>query len=330
MGNHLNALGWTRALSFAPGDPAALPASLAEGTVSDKINKFPGLGVPVAWKELPASLQSGLKQGLDDPEFRNYDGANAAKVEGMLGPDTPVYVDLNMKFAVSVPGYGVMPLMLGNEYRVPQSEQHGGPFGGSQKPKPIHLTEKTRGILCAPSRPTTSRQVVDRLPAMGFNALFCDVFTGGRTFFPNTALPPTSEASASVLAAAIAEGRAKSVIVYAVMDTLCWRAEGSDEQPPSLPPGFTEDLTLGGKRFRKTFSGGAGGQPGRTRRRRNSKSLSAGSAPPPRRRWPCCPPWLRHWRRRRGWQAWCSRTQPRRAIWAGATPGIVTHPNWAI
>ena len=245
IGGHLEAQGWTSALAFAPRRSGGAAPSLM-GKVAAQSGSNSGFGVPLAWRELPPSFQVGIKRGLDD--LRNSRRTLQRLQSGSgAGSRHEVYAQLNMRLAVAVPGYGTLPLMLGNEYRVPRPGPSSPPASGAPaKPAPLRLTEKMRGILCAPDNPDHARQVVDRIAGMGLNVLFCDVFTGGRTFFPNSALPPVGGAS-GVLAAAIAEGRAKGVAVYAVLDTLCWRTEGPSTSQPPLPPGFTEDLTVQGE-----------------------------------------------------------------------------------
>ncbi|MBV9850867.1 MAG: hypothetical protein JO250_14440 [Armatimonadetes bacterium] len=268
IGTHLAELGWAKSLSFAPHDPAALPSALRD-KVSDLSATTSRSGIPIPWRDLPPSLQMGLKKQMDDPAFRSLEETSIAKVEAALRPDTPVNVTLNMRLAVVVPGYGPMPLMLNNEYRVPRADPSPAPPSGVPvKPQPILLTEKTRAVLCAPATAKQARQVVDRLVSMGFNALFCDVFTGGRTYFPNTALPPANADAGGVLAAAIGEGRKKGVAVYAVLDTLCWRTESADSARPPLPPGFAEDITLQGETV-----------PGNIRRRLASGGLDPQTPP---------------------------------------------------
>ena len=89
--------------------------------------------------------------------------------------------------------------------------------------------------------------MVAKLTQMGMNILFLDVFTNGRTYFPNTGLPPASDQAGGVLQAALDAAKPLHIPVYAVIDTLCWRKDGASLHPKPWPAGFTEDLTVGGE-----------------------------------------------------------------------------------
>ena len=260
-GAQLQALDWMHSLSFVPGDIGALPP-----TQIDAIQKENGSNKGnLPWQSLPPALRRHLIQ-----VFSHYGDELAAMVsksapsiaaeiskEGdsmkaaaqTVKPYTPVETTLNIRLAVELPGTGAM--MLYGDYRVQAPEA--SPKAAPAKPETeapagrLTLSQPLRAVLCAPATPAEAREVVARLPKMGLNTLFLDVFTGGRTFFPNTALPPTSDKAAGVLQAALDAARPLHIPVYAVLDTFCWRKDGLAVHPQPWPAGFAEDLTLSGE-----------------------------------------------------------------------------------
>ena len=249
VGGHLAEMDWLHALSFAPGDIGALtPAQV------DSIHKEDGTnGGHLLWKDLPAPLRAGLHGQL----ARHFDGDNmldfqatANSIAKSLTPDFKVGVDLNFRLGVALPDTGVM--MLGDPYRV-QMPQPPPPASAAvaAPPKPqinsIVLDKPLRGILCASKTPEEARAVVALLPKMGLNTLFLDVFTGGRTYFPNTALPPSTAQAGDVLQATLDAARTAHIPVYAVLDLLCWRKDGGAVHPQPWLEHFAEDLTITGE-----------------------------------------------------------------------------------
>ena len=81
----------------------------------------------------------------------------------------------------------------------------------------------------------------------GFPFLMLDVFTGGKTYFPNDLLPPASPEAGGVLQAALDTAKPLGIPVYAVIDTFCWRKNGDSPHPSAWPVGYTEDLTVQGE-----------------------------------------------------------------------------------
>ena len=242
VGGHLQALDWTHALRFPDGDAGAL----TPGQV-DALGKGKNYGT-LPWKSLPAPLQAALRGQLT----RHFEGDNMASFERAgksvaqgLKPDAPAGVNLNLQLAVSLPGTGAMA--LGGAYRVQVPRDGSGPAGPPASANSVSVDKPLRGVLCAPRTPDEARAVVARLPKMGLNALFLDVFTNGRTYFPNAALPPETDQSGAVLQAALDAAKPLHMPVYAVVDTLCWRKDGASAHPKPWPAGCSEDLTISGE-----------------------------------------------------------------------------------
>lgn len=245
VGGHLQEMDWMHTLHFADGDIGALTPDQLETIHSEYKNN----GGHLHWKDLPAPLQAGLRGQLT----RHYDGDNMDNFEKAgnsvaqsLTPDYKVWVSINLRLAVELPNTGAMS--LGDFYRVQTPSQE--PPEVSKPPVQagsISVDKPQRGILCAPKTADEARVVVSRLAKMGFNLLYLDVFTGGRTYFPNTALPPSSDKAAGVLQAVLDAARPLHMPVYAVLDTLCWRKDGASLHPQPWPKGYEEDLTVGGE-----------------------------------------------------------------------------------
>ena len=266
---HLAATDWLHVLPFAPGDVGTpSPAQIAA---------FPerpgGSGGHVLWKDLAAPLQAGLRQGMRPDETLTDDYNDPLRaVARLLKPDTPVNVTFNLQLAVEIPGVGVAP--LGDKYEVVDAPAVPKPAQAHSIPVP----QKIRGMLCAHRTADEARAVVARLPKLGFNLLLLDVFTGGRTYFPNETLPPVSDQVGGVLQAALDAARPLHIPVYAVLDTLCRRKDGAAPHPKSWPTGFAEDLTIGGDRPMPPSGVRAHGE--HARRGRSTISTSSKSSAP--------------------------------------------------
>jgi len=246
VGGHLRDMDWLHTLRFADGDSWALPSSQLE----DVTKQHGTNGGKLSWKDLPAPLQTSLHGQL----MRHFDGDNmksfeqtAQSVAQSLKPDTSIGVNLKFQLAISLPETGAMK--LGEPYRV-QVPRDPHPAASSDTSAPagsVSVDKPLRGVLCAPKTPEEARAVVAKLSQIGLNTLFLDVFTNGRTYFPNTALPPDSEKAAGVLQAALDAAKPLHIPVYAVLDTLCWRKDGANPHPKPWPVGYEEDLTVGGE-----------------------------------------------------------------------------------
>jgi len=253
-GGHLQELDWLHTLSFAPGDIGAL----SEDQIN-AIHKEAGTNKGhLPWKALPPALRQYLRgqfaqKGDSDLKDGNSEivkmGEDMKAGAQSVTPDTIVDTALNIRLAVELPGTGAM--MLYDDYKVQAPE----PDTGSKPAKADALTQgnsvivpqKLRGILCAPETPDEARAAVAHLPKLGLNALFLDVFTNGRTYFLNSALPPENDKAAGVLQAALDAARPLHIPVYAVLDALCWRKDGLSPRPQSWPAGYEEDLTISGE-----------------------------------------------------------------------------------
>ncbi len=253
-GSHLQGLDWLHSLSFAPGDIGAL-----SGDQINEIQKEAGTNKgTLLWKALPPALQQHLRDHFlhygdnmpknEMPEIMKLGEGMKAAAQSIT-PDTPVDTTLNIRLAVELPGTGAM--MLYDAYKVqapePASDDAPAKTDALAQANSISLPQKLRGVLCAPKTPDEAREVVARLPKMGLNTLLLDVFTNGRTYFPNTALPPASEKASGVLQAALDAAKPLHIPVYAVLDTLCWRKDGLAPHPLPWPAGYEEDVTISGE-----------------------------------------------------------------------------------
>jgi len=242
VGGHLRDLDWTHALRFPAGDVGALTPSQVDGLGK---GKYYGT---LPWKALPAPLQAALRGQLT----RHFEGDNMASFEQAgksiaqgLKPDAPAGVSLNLQLAVSLPDTGAMA--LGAAYRVQMPREGSGLSLAPAQANSISVDKPLRGVLCAPRTAEEARAVVARLPKMGLNTLFVDVFTNGRTYFPNGALPPETDQAGAVLQATLDAARPLHMPVYAVLDALCWRKDGASAHPKLWPVGYSEDLTISGE-----------------------------------------------------------------------------------
>ena len=244
VGAHLRDADWMHTLRFADGDVGALSPGQLEA-ITRKNQNYGSL----SWKDLPAPLRAALRGQLtrhfDEDTMASFERTGNA-VARALKPASEVGVGLQLRLAVSLPGTGAMT--LGDSYRVqmPREAPSGAAGDTSAPANSIVLDKPLRGVLCAPRSAEEARAVVARLPKMGLNALFLDVFTGGRTYFPNAVLPPVPE-KAGVLQAALDAAKPLHLPVYAVLDTLCWRKDGAAPHPQLWPAGFAEDLTVAGE-----------------------------------------------------------------------------------
>lgn len=255
-GKQLEASDWLHSLSFAPGDIGALsPDQITTIQKSSGTNKG-----TLPWKSLPPALQDHLKDVFlhygDEfgslvltrmPEIAKM-AEDMKSAAGSLRPDTPVDTTLNIRLAIELPGTGAMMLYGAYKVQPPKPEDEAPAKPDTSAPVGSIVVDKSlRGVLCAPKTADEARAVVAKLVEMHMNTLFLDVFTGGRTYFPNDALPPASADAGGVLAAALAAAKPQHIAVYAVMDTLCWRKDGLTPHPAPWPSGFTEDLTVTGE-----------------------------------------------------------------------------------
>jgi len=246
VGAHLRDSDWLHTLRFADGDAWALAPDQLEAVVKQHGTN----GGKLSWKDLPAPLQAGLHGQLTrhfpEDSMKSFE-QTALSVAQSLKPDTSVGVNLKFQLAISLPDTGAMK--LGEPYRVqvPRDPPSAASSSTSAPGNSVSMDKPLRGVLCAPKTPEEARTVVAKLPQMGLNTLFLDVFTNGRTFFPNAALPPVSEKAAGVLQATLDAAKPLHIPVYAVLDTLCWRKDGASLHPKPWPAGFGEDLTVGGE-----------------------------------------------------------------------------------
>lgn len=254
-GKQLEEEDWMHALSFAPGDIGALsPDQIAT------IQKAAGTNEGnLPWKSLPPALQEHLRDHFlhynDDfpkqmklpPEIEKMGDDMKAAAESVR-PDTPVNTTINIRLAIELPGTGAMMLFGAYKIQPPKPDDAAGAVkpDTSAPANSIVLDKPLRGVLCAPKTPDEARAVIAKMVTMHLNTLFLDVFTGGRTYFPNDALPLAAGAG-GVLAAALAAAKPQHIAVYAVMDTLCWRKDSLTPHPAPWPSGYTEDLTVTGE-----------------------------------------------------------------------------------
>ena len=250
---HLAATDWLHALPFVPGDVGAVPP----GRMAAFPEKPGGSDGHLSWKDLAPPLRAALKRGMKRDETV-VDGYNdtVEEVARRLTPDTPVSVTFSLQLAAELPVVGLLP--LGDKYEVADAP-------ALPKPAPAHsvpVPQPARGVLCAPKTPDEARAAVALLPKLGFNVLFLDVFTNGRAYFPNPALPPETDQAAGVLQAALDAARPLHLPVYAVLDALCWRKDGAAPHPKPWPAGCEEDLTVSGETadaaFRRQSAAGTG------------------------------------------------------------------------
>ena len=244
VGGHLRDMDWMHTLRFAPADPGALPSGQVDGLFAQHKTNVGSL----AWKDLPDSLKVGLRRQLIGGAGDDSFAATSKAVATGLKPDTSVRVEFDLQLAVSLPDTGVMA--LGGPYLVqtpPEPPTPGSPDSLRAPENSISVDKPLRGILCALKTPDEARAAVTKMSKMGLNTLFLDVFTNGRTYFSNTALPPETDQAAGVLRAALDAARPLHVRVYAVLDALCWRKDGAAPHPKAWPAGFMEDLTVGGE-----------------------------------------------------------------------------------
>lgn len=250
-GKRLETLDWMHALSFAPGDIGTLlPDQI---TTIQKASGTNEGNLP--WKSLPPALQEHLRDVFlhYGDEFPNIPdiakmGEDMKSAAGSIRPDTPVDTTLNIRLAVELPGTGTMMLYGAYKVQPPKPDDAAGAKPDTSAPEnSIVLDKPLRGVLCAPGTAEEARAVVAKLVEMKMNTLFLDVFTGGRTYFPNDALPPVSADAGRVLAAALAAAKPQHIAVYAVLDTLCWRKDSLTPHPAPWPSGYAEDLTVTGE-----------------------------------------------------------------------------------
>ncbi len=240
-GTRLKAGRWLQSLPFAPGDVGALTA--------EQMAAFPeepgGNSGHVLWKSLPAPLQAGLRDGMNpDPTATGGEDYNNSlrSVGQRVKPNTPVSVTFSVQMALEVPNFGLVPLE--GKFEVPDGEETpAAPVAANS----LVVPRKYRGLLCAPKTADEARTVVTQMAKQGFPFLMIDVFTGGKTYFPNDLLPPASAEAAGVLQAAIDTAKPLGIPVYAVIDTFCWRKNGDSPHPSPWPVGYAEDMTVQGE-----------------------------------------------------------------------------------
>ena len=240
--SRLSDLNWLNNLYTFPGDTG----DLTKDQLLAICSKGAHPSGTVKWLDLPPNVQAALQKTIsDEATLENFVPEDAAAFNAILGaikPDSSVEVDADIELALELPNTGSMSL---SEYRVddPNRRVEDAPHS----PGPITLTQAVRGVLCAPRTPAEARKVVDLLPSLGLNTLFLDVFSNGRSYFENTAIPPETDSAAGVLDAALAEASSKNISVYAVIDTFCWRKDGASARPAIWLSQFDEDLNIFGE-----------------------------------------------------------------------------------
>lgn len=237
MGDHLAALDWLHVLHFAPDDPRALPPDWVQ-EITAKPDDETAPKKEFSLGDLPGPIQSSLRG-----DMQHIFQANEQELLQVQSPDEKIEVALDLRYSLIVPNYGSMPLEADGRVETSGTKADAKAPSG----KPVALTEKMRAALCAPRTAKEARAIVDKMAGLGFNALFRDVFTNGRTYFPNVALPSPTKEAGETLAAAIDEGGKKGVVVWAVLDTFCWRKDGNLPDPKPFPAGFSEDRTVLGE-----------------------------------------------------------------------------------
>jgi len=88
-----------------------------------------------------------------------------------------------------------------------------------------------------PATADEARELVDGQADVGEKSVYCLAFRGGCSLFPSKSQPPANPVDANILPAAIEEGKAKGLKVYAVVDALRWDRRR----------GYLEDLTVDGQ-----------------------------------------------------------------------------------
>lgn len=250
IGGRMGEVGWKNLLTFAPGDPGALPPDLLKRVAAGGAGTF---GTDISLAALPPSIRSGLSDNLEAQKKRGGLGSSVEKIQAALKADSPVGISLNLRFAIEIPGSGLMT--LGDVYRPQMPDKAPSPDATPPVPaKKPRIVEANRGVLCAPTSPEAARAVVQKLSQLGFNTLYCAAFSNGRAYFPNDALPPETNAAGQTLTAAIDEGKKRGVSVWAEIDTLCWKRDGAATHPKPFPAGFAPDVTVLGETGPQTLA----------------------------------------------------------------------------
>jgi hypothetical protein len=246
FGVRLLGIDWVSLFDTFPGDSTDLPKSQlinlcgADGTVSGK----------TTWKSLPPTLQNAITTNLGEIS-EGIDNNNAvagvnnnpeAELLKNIRPDSRVQPNVDLEIALELPNTGIMALeecpVDTEKFPAPALKLVSGP---------VTLHADTRGALCSPKTAIEARTVVDRLPSLGLNTLFLDVFNNGRAYFANSAIPAETDDAAGVLPAALDEASKKGIVVYAVVDSLCWRKDGKAMRPAIWPAQLEEDVNVFGE-----------------------------------------------------------------------------------
>jgi hypothetical protein len=239
---------WFKSLHFLPGDPNALSADQMKAMEDKAAGPQNGSDwLDMNFSQIPASAQAILKAQVGQYGSNNSN-SDFAKVAAALGPDYKMNADLQVRVFLDVASIGLVALDQGSYYNdISLHKQNSGRIDPAPSPAgktsgPVTFSG-TVGALCAPRDATEARAVVDKMAAMGLHLLYCDAFANGKAYVPNSAIP-TDAAQASVLPAAIEEGKAKGVSVVAVIDAFAWGSGDPKTRLNPLPPGFAEDETI--------------------------------------------------------------------------------------
>jgi hypothetical protein len=241
-GDHLRDLDWLHNLSLVSGSSAD-PVHNQLLSRDDLLNILGANGAEqgnIQWKDLPTAAQTTLTQQMNDQE-KTTDAAGAPLTK-QVNANTTVNVNVDIQTALEAPGTGIMSFVLFpvDDTNVPASTV---PASGA-KPS---LIEPVRGVLCALKTATDAKLAVDILPGIGLNTLFVDVFNNGRAYFSNTVIAPESTDAGGVLSAALAEGVAKHIPIYAVVDLLSRRKDAATVSPLPWLSSAAEDVNVFGE-----------------------------------------------------------------------------------
>lgn len=236
-----DALPLYRWVHFLPGDPVTIPQNVLDRTEQDQDKTVDASSVSQSTVDFLLNQANTLfpTDGFSRDDFRTM----SLRLELHLVANIPSFGDVELDPGISFLTY---------RYK-PKPAQDADPSPGAPL-DPAILAGHPLSAMAAPSAPDEARHAVDELAKAHVGTFYCPAFYGGETYYPSQTLPPVRRTDASILPAAVEEGKKRGVTVYAVVQLMRWRNGPDTVNDRPLDGLVDEDLTIGGQTARDAWS----------------------------------------------------------------------------
>ncbi|MEO7720100.1 MAG: hypothetical protein ABIY70_28255 [Capsulimonas sp.] len=240
-------------LHFRPDDPLAAPLDSIRGELNEEDM------VETKFGRLPSALQEELRARLhketlgvpeksDDPDdTQPFLRADANRLVQGVNNDFSVQVSPGIQLILDIPNFGSLSLATtSSQHTLPLNNPDREPASSDLETPPRINPARNIALMAAPASETEARALVDQMAQSGMKTLYCMAFTNGMTYFPSSAIPPTS-AHGGVLAAAVDEGKLKGVAVHATLDLMQWNTDTPKVDSFDWSHSIAPEITIVGK-----------------------------------------------------------------------------------